>query len=208
MSDTQPCKDCGQEKPFDQFFRSNSKTGYMSVCRECCLAKKRETARQSAIQAEERAQKREQTKALREAIKQRAYQRIADDTLPTQEDQVHWIYADREIEGYPDDTDRSGKWLIWLSPETIDRYWVKIRDAVRAGKLGDQAKVSTHRALSEQRPRYVICVYSYDYNDVADVMRIREELRKLGIQREIIYKSNEDTRNMLYGSNYTPKHRA
>lgn len=63
----QPCKDCRQEKPFDQFFRSNSKTGYMAVCRDCCLAKKQETARLSAIRAKELEEKREREKRERQA---------------------------------------------------------------------------------------------------------------------------------------------
>ena len=53
-----------------------------------------------------------------------------------------------------------------------------------------------------------MCVYTYDYEDKADVMRIREELRSLGIRREIIYKADEDTHRLRYGSDYTPIYRA
>lgn len=38
-----------------------------------------------------------------------------------------------------------------------------------------------------------MCVYTYDWTDEEDVMRVREELRKLGITRKIPYKSDEDT---------------
>ena len=39
----------------------------------------------------------------------------------------------------------------------------------------------------------VICVYTYDWTDEADVLRIREELRKLGIINKVPYKSDQDT---------------
>lgn len=128
--------------------------------------------------------------------------------LPTQEKKPGWVYCFRQTGYYPDDTDRSGKWLIWLSPENIDRYWAKIKQAVEDGKLGDAAKVSTAGSLSEKHPRCVICVYTYDHADREDVMRIREELRRLGIRREIIYKADEDTHHLRYGSDYTPIYRA
>ena len=56
--------------------------------------------------------------------------------------------------------------------------------------------------------RFVICVYTYDYQDEEDVMRVRQVLKDLGIQREIIYKADADTRAGSYGADYTPKYRA
>ncbi len=128
--------------------------------------------------------------------------------LPTQEKKPGWIYCFRQTGFYPDGTDRSGKWLIWLSEEAIDRYWTKIKQAVEQGHLGSEAKVSTAGSLSTKHPRYVICVYTYDYEDKDDVMRIRQVLRDLGIKLPIPYKADEDTRRLAYGSNYTPKYRA
>src|SRR5260221_12912452 len=107
--------------------------------------------------------------------------------LPTQEKKPGWIHCYRKTGFYPDDTDRSGKWLIWLSPENIDRYWAKIKQAVEEGKLGYAAKVSTAGSLSEKYPRYVVCVYTYDDEDKDDVMRIRQGLRELGIKLSIPY---------------------
>jgi hypothetical protein len=127
--------------------------------------------------------------------------------LPTQEQKPGWIHCFRKTGMYPDPTRHSGKWLIWLSPETIDRFWTRIKQAVEEGRLGDEAKVSTAGSLNK-KGMYVICVYTYDYQDKDDVIRIREELRALGIRREIIYKANEDTRALRYGSDYTPKYRA
>ncbi len=39
----------------------------------------------------------------------------------------------------------------------------------------------------------VICVYTYDYADEADVRRVREELRALGFIDKLSYKADEDT---------------
>jgi RNA binding exosome subunit len=97
-------------------------------------------------------------------------------------------------------------------------YWQKIKAAVEQGHLGEQAKVSTRsqasmppevRRKKEARgdTRFVICVYTYDYEDRADVMRIRQVLRELGIQHPLIYKSDKETREGHYGNTYTPLYR-
>jgi hypothetical protein len=131
------------------------------------------------------------------------------DGIPRQETSDVWIHAFRKTGEYPDRIDRSGKWLIWLHAENIDRYWQKIKEAVEQGRLGNGAKVSTAASSQvKQGKPYVMCVYTYDYEDKADVMRIREELRSLGIRREIIYKADEDTHRLRYGSDYTPIYRA
>jgi Domain of unknown function (DUF1917) len=127
-----------------------------------------------------------------------------DPTPPTQAMQDGWIYARRKQGDYPDYTERSGKWLIWLSAETIDRYWQKIKEAVEQGTLGSAAAGSGRQ---KQGKPYVICVYTYDYADKADVMRIRQALRDLGIRKPIPYKADEDTERLRYGLDYTPIYR-
>ena len=130
-----------------------------------------------------------------------------------------WIFAHRIWGYYPAETKRSGKWLIFLSETVIDRYWQKIKEAVEQGLLGETAKTSTVRhggmppevrrkKIERGDNRYVICVYTYDYQDKDDVMRIRQALRDLGIKYPIHYKADEDTRKGQYGSNYEPKYRA
>jgi hypothetical protein len=44
----------------------------------------------------------------------------------------------------------SGKWLIWLSAETIDRGWQKMKEAVEQGHLGNEAKVATAASGRQQ----------------------------------------------------------
>lgn len=120
-------------------------------------------------------------------------------TPPTQAHGA-WLYAACDDWWYPEDTERSGKWLIFLSNETVDRYWRLIQLALAMWRLGTEAKVTT--GMKKPGKHHVICVYTYDYTDKADVMRIRQELYDIGIRRPIKYKADEQTRQGLYGANW------
>ena len=99
---------------------------------------------------------------------------------------------------------RSGKWLVFVSRENVDEVWEKIRNATEAGRLGTGSKVSTakpSRLSSDPAKRtHVICVYTRDWTNRNDVMRVREELRKLGIINKIPYKADEDTLSGKYAT--------
>ena len=110
-----------------------------------------------------------------------------------------WIYALRQKKQneYPTDSENSGKWLIFAPTEKVDEIWMKIKNAVEDGFLGNRAKVAP---VNNSRPdqftgkqRQVICVYTYDWTDKKDVMRVREQLKKLGITQVISYKTDSDT---------------
>jgi hypothetical protein len=112
---------------------------------------------------------------------------------------AYWLWAACKTGVYPPDTVRSGKWLIFRSSQEIDEVWAKVKQAVEDGRLGDQAKVATARPNPNGREgRRVICVYTYDSEDCGDVRRIREELRRLGIDEPIPYKTDEDTKAGRY----------
>jgi hypothetical protein len=87
---------------------------------------------------------------------------------------------------------RPGKWLIFVSRSRIDALWETIRRAVQAGRLGHAAKVSTALPdpMSPDPKKHVICVYTGDEDDPADVRRVRDALRQLGISWRIPYKSD------------------
>ncbi|MBU2573155.1 MAG: DUF1917 domain-containing protein [Elusimicrobia bacterium] len=108
---------------------------------------------------------------------------------------AYWIYAERKTGQYPEATDRSGKWLIFVPLQNIDAVWERIKTATEEGRLGDSAKVATARPNpnATDSTKKVICVYTYDWQDKEDVMRIRKELRAIGIVWKIPYKSDEDT---------------
>lgn len=114
---------------------------------------------------------------------------------------VGWIYAFREVGDYPDDAERSGKWMVFWKPDEIDAAWECIREAVRSGRLGYRAKVATQPSHWRTGVFHVVCVYTYDSDDVEDVRRVRAELRHLGVTRKIGYKEDEETRQGHYSSN-------
>jgi len=114
--------------------------------------------------------------------------------LPSEVTDSYWITTSSN-KPYSKSTIHVGKWLIFVDKKEIDEVWKKIRNATENGVLGSDSKVSTMKPNpnSTNSSEGVICVYTYDGQDEDDVMRIREELRKLGITKKIPYKSDIDT---------------
>ena len=112
---------------------------------------------------------------------------------PSRATDTFWI--DAEDPPAPPATRRSGKWLLFMPRDQIDEAWATVARAVVEGRLGGRAKVSTARPNpnASRRDRHVICVYTRDSKDEADVMRVREELRRLGFIATIPYKTDEAT---------------
>lgn len=136
---------------------------------------------------------------LNELVK-RARKIVAAKGKPSKVKESYWLSAERMIGSYPEPTERSGKWLVFVKTSDVDKVWAKIKEATEDGKLGGAAKVST----GKQNPnavdmdKKVICVYTYDWADGGDVRRVRAELRKLGITEKIPYKSDSDTLSGKY----------
>lgn len=119
---------------------------------------------------------------------------------PSQVTESYWLYCHNPKLDYPEHTPNGGKWLIFIQRDYIDEVWQKIKAAIQKGELGSTAKVSTTRSnpLARESKSHVICVYSYDSDDVEDVMRIREKLREIGIKRKIPYKTDKAEKNGKY----------
>jgi hypothetical protein len=117
------------------------------------------------------------------------------DAKPSEVTEINWIDAWRRSGEYPKHTSKGGKWLIFADIKKIDELWSKIKKATEEGKLGRHSKVATAKPspLAIDSETKVICVYTYDWTDEEDVRRVREELRKLGINKKIPYKVDEDT---------------
>ena len=115
--------------------------------------------------------------------------------IPSRTTQMYWIVQDAPgcaPEAIEDEN--AGKWLIFQEPGLVDSAWKKVRDATVALNLGISAKVSTSKPNPESRDnRKVIYVYTKDWADEADVMRVRESLRTLGFGERIGYKRNIET---------------
>lgn len=136
-------------------------------------------------------------KSTHEGLKklQRELARPFVDSKPSEVFDVYWIHAKRAKGRYPAATARSGKWLVFVGADEVNEVWARIKKATEDGRLGDSAKVATSRpnpnATNPQGK--VICVYTYDWQDREDVMRVRNELRRLGIEKKIPYKADKDT---------------
>jgi hypothetical protein len=95
---------------------------------------------------------------------------------------------------------RAGKWLLFVKRKDVDEVWEKIVAAVKRGRLGSHAKVSTSlpNEFALRPGKHVICVYTPDANDREDVMRVRAELRALGFAARIPYKTDQATMEGRY----------
>jgi hypothetical protein len=115
--------------------------------------------------------------------------------IPLKTTQMYWIVLDAPGSA-PEaiEDENAGKWLIFQEPDLVDAAWKKVRDATVSLELGISAKVSTAKPNPDSRDnRKVIYVYTKDWADEADVMRVREKLRELGFVDRIGYKRNIET---------------
>lgn len=125
--------------------------------------------------------------------------------LPTEVFDEYWIHAKRsDPYDYPAPTERCGKWMIYAHLNEVDQVWSIIRDAVVAGLLGSSAKVATMKSNSNavDPDTKVICIYTYDSEDQADVVRILTALREeLLIAHKAFYKEDNATDAGRYSFN-------
>jgi hypothetical protein len=121
--------------------------------------------------------------------------RSGEGVIPSKTTQMYWIVQDAP-DNLPEaiEDENAGKWLIFQEPDQVDVSWKKVRDATVAGDLGISTKVSTAKPNPESRDnRKVIYVYTKDWADEADVMRVRQKLKDLGFVDRIGYKRNIET---------------
>jgi hypothetical protein len=123
--------------------------------------------------------------------------------IPSKTTLMYYIIQDApEVEQGEVDDENAGKWLIFIEAKQVDSTWRMIREETVAGRLGISAKVSTAKPNPESRDdRKVIFVYTRDWRDEEDVMRVRERLWTLGFVERLGYKRNIET----YKGEYSKK---
>ena len=140
----------------------------------------------------------------RYASSEEMYNLICDGegVIPSKTTQTHWIIQDApDTDPHATEEERAGKWLIFVHPDQVDEIWKKIRDMTWLNELGISAKASTAKKNPDSRDeRRVIYVYTADWEDEAEVMRVRELLRSIGITDRIGYKRNIETFKGEYAS--------
>jgi hypothetical protein len=122
--------------------------------------------------------------------------KLLDSSIPTENDYRFWInhtkvgFHSNEI---------SGKWCIFSTESTINKKWESIKNLIDSGDI-IHAKVSTKRYLPNSRSKkYIVCVYTNNFNDLEDLVRTRELLRGIGFKRPLNYKRDIDTMNGVRG---------
>jgi hypothetical protein len=87
----------------------------------------------------------------------------------------------------------TGKWMLFPAENDAPGIWRRIVSAVIENKLGTAAKIATDGSTR------LICIYTKDFSDVADVKRVVQQLEKMGLLppketgRSIYYKCDAYT---------------
>jgi Domain of unknown function (DUF1917) len=76
-----------------------------------------------------------------------------------------------------------GKWMLFPLPHDVDAVWKQIAQGTLEGRLGCAAKVATDDG-NDAKPERLICIYTEDFSDKDDIMRVLRELKRLGLVRE------------------------
>ena len=99
---------------------------------------------------------------------------------------VGWIWA--SIPNRPPAVS-SGKWMLFLSAKSVDAVWAKVRSLLLENNLGYSAKVAPalHAGAA-----YLLCIYTQDHDDIADVFRVLKAIRKSGLSSQAIHYKTDD----------------
>ncbi len=122
-----------------------------------------------------------------------------ENLLPSRDTINPWVYARGTGQGcHEDGQTYVGKWLVFVAPANVDRVWAAIQGATEVDRLGIAAKVSTRCQTGYESDHHVICVYTRDFRDKADVARVLDGLRSLGIEGRLFYKTDQATLSGIY----------
>ncbi|KAG5948747.1 hypothetical protein E4U53_006164 [Claviceps sorghi] len=86
----------------------------------------------------------------------------------------------------------AGRWMIFCPPATVNDLWELVARATANNELGIAAKVAPRPELNESTRDRLICIYTSDFMDKADVARVLQRMRELKIadsgRQNIYYK--------------------
>ena len=94
----------------------------------------------------------------------------------------------------------SGKWMLFPMADDVNRLWSLVATDTAAGELGHAAKVAA--AEPSNVASRLICIYTEDFSDKADVKRVLQRLVDMGLvsgrgpmgeERSIYYKADAFT---------------
>jgi hypothetical protein len=90
--------------------------------------------------------------------------------------------------------------MLFPNLKDLTRAWKLVVEGTINNRLGSTAKVATEEDGKEER---LICVYTKDFRDTNDVLRVLNELVAIGLvsNRGIYYKSDAYTYLDIYSKN-------
>jgi hypothetical protein len=87
------------------------------------------------------------------------------------------------------------QWMLFCSAQDVNHVWSIVATATAANELGIAAKVAPKPVDDDTRRDRLICVYTADFQDKADVGRVLQKLRELKLvearSRAIYYKPGQ-----------------
>ncbi|KAH8127361.1 DUF1917-domain-containing protein [Trichoderma asperelloides] len=92
---------------------------------------------------------------------------------------------------------RTGKWLLFCPVSEVNEMWEIVAKATANNELGIASKVAPRSPLEDPRKDRILCIYTADFRDKADVGRVLQKLRELKLVesrgRPIYYKPDAFT---------------
>lgn len=90
-----------------------------------------------------------------------------------------------------------GKWMLFPKEEDFDNTWITVAVAMMHDLLGPRCKANNR----------VVIIYTYDFRDATDVLRVGLNLQRIFPARHLSYKPDVFTMSVdgIYGSNTIPK---
>jgi hypothetical protein len=91
--------------------------------------------------------------------------------------------------------------MLFPNMQDLTRVWKMVVEGIINNRLGSAAKVATDQGDGKDR---LICIYTKDFGDVNDVLRVLQELNCMGLVgfgRGIYYKADVYTYLDIYGGN-------
>lgn len=145
-----------------------------------------------------------------EHVKDRYYSSLEENVLPSQKTEYAWLqcWVDEEEEEEQEEAEPIeemlvGKWMIFCKSMTeADELWPILKKALYGHELGPTMKSATELS----RNGVLICIYTDDWYDIADLRRVLQTIRKLGRQEKIFYKADAQTALGISGSIYVSPH--
>ncbi|KAH6606255.1 hypothetical protein Trco_005408 [Trichoderma cornu-damae] len=74
---------------------------------------------------------------------------------------------------------RTGKWMLFCPASEVNGVWEIVAKATANNELGIAAKVAPRSPLEDPRKDRIVCIYTADFRDKADVGRVLQKMREL-----------------------------